>query len=61
MRWVFGAALLGFTSAALLASMLGLPRDGFVGFHAALVAGFGVGFLRIERIDGDVRLGVDGE
>ena len=56
MRWVFGAALLGFTSAALLASMLGLPRDGFVGFHAALVAGFGVGFLRIERIDPSAQL-----
>lgn len=51
LRWVFGAALLGFVSAALLASTLGLPRDVFVGFHAAIVAGFGVGFLRIERID----------
>ena len=56
MHWVFGAALLGFASAALLASMLGLPRDGFVGFHAALVAGFGVGFLRMERIDPRVQL-----
>jgi len=36
--------------------MLGLPRDGFVGFHAALVAGFGVGFLRIERIDPSAQL-----
>jgi hypothetical protein len=56
MRWIFAAALLGFTSAALLASMLGLPRDVFVGFHAAIVAGFCVGFLRIERIDPRVQL-----
>ena len=56
MRWVFGAALLGFTSSALLASMLGLPRDVFVGFYAALVAGFSVAFLRTERIAPRVQL-----
>ena len=56
MRWVFGAALLGFASAALLASLLGLPRDVFVGFYAAIVAGFSLGFLRIERIDPRVQL-----
>ena len=55
-RWIAGAALLGFISAALLASVLGLPRDVFVGFHAAIVAGFGVAFLRIERIDPRVQL-----
>jgi hypothetical protein len=55
-RWIAGAALLGFASSALLASMLGLPRDAFVGFHAAIVAGFGVAFLRIERIDPRVQL-----
>ena len=48
MRWVFGAAL--------LASILGLPRDVFVGFYAAIVAGFSVSFLRIERIDPRVQL-----
>lgn len=56
MRWVFGAALLGFASAALLASLLGLPRDVFVGFYAAIVAGFSLGFLRIGRIDPRVQL-----
>lgn len=55
-RWIVGAALFGFTSSALLASMLGLPRDVFVGFHAAMVAGFCAGFLRIERIDPGVQL-----
>jgi hypothetical protein len=54
--WIFGAALLGFTSSALLGSMLGLPRDVFVGIHAAIVAGFSVVFLRIERIDLQVQL-----
>ena len=56
MRWVFGAALLGFVSAALLASMLGLSRDVFVGLYAAIVAGFSVAFIRIERVDPRVQL-----
>ena len=56
MRWVFGSALLGFTSSALLASMLGLPRDLFVGFHAAIVAGFSIAYFGIERVDPRVQL-----
>jgi len=56
MPWVFGSALLGFTSSALLASRLGLPRDVFVGFHAAIVAGFSLTYFGIERVDPRVQL-----
>jgi hypothetical protein len=56
LRWVFGAALLGFSSAALLGSLLGLPRDVFVGFHGAIVAGFSIAFFRIDRINPRVQL-----
>jgi hypothetical protein len=55
-RWIVAAALLGFTSAGLLASGLGLSRDVFVGLHAAIVAGFSAAFFRIERIDPRVQL-----
>ena len=55
-RWIVGAALLGFASAALLAAMLGLPRDLFVGFHAAIVAGFCIAYFGIERVDPRVQL-----
>ena len=54
--WVLGAALLGFISSVLLGSILGLPRDVFVGIHAAIVASFSIVFLRIERIDPRVQL-----
>ena len=36
--------------------MLGLPRDVFVGIHAAIVTAFSLVFLRIERIDPRVQL-----
>jgi hypothetical protein len=50
-RWVIGAGLLGFASSALLTSALHLPRDGFVAFHAVVVAVFAGVFVRSRGID----------
>lgn len=56
MPWIVGSALLGFTSSALLASLLGLPRDVFVGFHAVIVAGVSITYFGIEGVDPRVQL-----
>ncbi len=56
MRWVIGAALLGFASSALLSSILHLPRDLFVALHAVAVVVFIAASVRIEGIDPRVQV-----
>jgi hypothetical protein len=56
MRWVIGAALLGFASSALLSSILQLPRDLFVALHAVAVVVFIAAYVRIKGIDPRVQV-----
>jgi len=56
LKWVLGAALLGLASSTLLSSLVRLPRDLFIGLHAAVVTAFIVAYVRSEGIDPVVQL-----
>lgn len=48
--WVLLAGGLGLGSAGLFSSVLRVDRAGFVGLHAAVVAGFAILYCRIEAV-----------
>jgi hypothetical protein len=56
LRWVIGAALLGFGSSTLLSSVLQFSRDRFIAFHAVVVTAFILAYVRSEGIDVTVQL-----